>query len=59
MTIPHYEEIRDKEIDNTKQYISTNIFEANATREFSLYLTTIPPNSDGLSAILLSLITVI
>lgn len=59
MTIPHYDEIRDKEIDNTKQYISTNIFDANAGKEFSLYLTTIPPNSDGLSSIFLSLIALI
>jgi hypothetical protein len=59
ITIPHYEDIRNKEIDNVKQDISTHIFEAKATKEFSLYLTTIPPSSDGLSAIFLSLIALI
>ena len=59
IAIPHYEDIRNKEIDNVKQHISTNIFEANATKEFSLYLTTIPPSSDGLSVIFLWLIALI
>lgn len=57
--IPHYNEIRNNKIDNIKQHISTNIFDAKATKEFSLYLTTIPPESDGLSAIFLSLIALI
>lgn len=52
--IPHYEEISKE-----KQNISLDIFDASATKEFSLYLTTVPPESDLISILLLSLFTIV